>query len=50
MPIRFLDTSLPIRYFTRDDPEKADRIHGSIPKERYDFDLARAEVMEATEL
>jgi predicted nucleic acid-binding protein len=26
MPTRFLDTSLLIRYFTRDDPEKADRV------------------------
>jgi predicted nucleic acid-binding protein len=26
MPTRFLDTSYLIRYFTRDDPEKADRV------------------------
>jgi uncharacterized protein len=26
MPIRFLDTRLLIRYFTRDDPEKAGRV------------------------
>lgn len=29
---------------------EADRIHASIPKERYDFNLAKAEVLDATDL